>query len=87
MAGFPTALGTSNLCTSRADTIGVLIELRKDDSRPVYQQIADEVSGDRGACGAQVGEPLPATRQLAADCKLNPRTPSSTPTGRCCRRA
>lgn len=52
----------------------MLIELRKDDDRPVYRQIADEVCRAIAVGVLKVGEPLPATRQLAAEMKLNPNT-------------
>jgi GntR family transcriptional regulator len=52
----------------------VLIELRKDDDRPVYRQIADEVCRAIAVGVLKVGEPLPATRHLAAEMKLNPNT-------------
>ena len=52
----------------------MLIELRKDDSRPVYRQIADEVCRAIAVGVLKVGEPLPATRHLAAEMKLNPNT-------------
>jgi GntR family transcriptional regulator len=50
------------------------IELRKDDPRPVYRQIADELQRAIAVGVLKPGEPLPATRQLAASMKLNPNT-------------
>lgn len=52
----------------------MLIELRKDDDRSVYRQIADEVCRAIAVGVLKVGDPLPATRQLAAEMKLNPNT-------------
>ena len=52
----------------------MLIELRKDDQRPVYRQIADELQRVIGVGILKPGDALPATRQLAAELKLNPNT-------------
>jgi GntR family transcriptional regulator len=52
----------------------VFVELRKDDPRPVYRQIADEVERAVAVGVLRPGEGLPATRQLAKDLKLNPNT-------------
>lgn len=52
----------------------MLIELRKDDPRPVYRQIADELHRVIGIGILKPGESLPATRQLAGELKLNPNT-------------
>ena len=52
----------------------MLIELRPDDPRPVYRQIADEVVRAVTVGVLKPGESLPAARQLAADLKLNPNT-------------
>jgi GntR family transcriptional regulator len=52
----------------------VFIDLRTDDPRPVYRQIADEVQRAVSVGILKPGESLPATRQLAIDLKLNPNT-------------
>lgn len=53
---------------------GMFVELREDDPRPVYRQIADELQRAVSVGILKPGEPLPATRQLAAELKLNPNT-------------
>jgi len=52
----------------------MFIELRRDDPRPVYRQIADEVQRAVSVGILRPGEALPATRQLAKDLRLNPNT-------------
>jgi GntR family transcriptional regulator len=52
----------------------MFIELRKDDPRPVYRQIADELHRAVSVGVLRPGEALPATRQLARELKLNPNT-------------
>ncbi|HEY7057575.1 MAG TPA: GntR family transcriptional regulator [Vicinamibacterales bacterium] len=52
----------------------MLIELRKGDTRPVYRQIVDEICRAVAVGVLKVGEPLPPTRQLAADMNVNPNT-------------
>jgi GntR family transcriptional regulator len=52
----------------------MFIDLRPDDPRPVYRQIADEVQRAVSVGVLKPGESLPATRQLAIDLKLNPNT-------------
>jgi GntR family transcriptional regulator len=52
----------------------MFIELRPDDPRPVYRQIADEVQRAVSVGVIKSGEALPATRQLAEELKLNPNT-------------
>jgi GntR family transcriptional regulator len=52
----------------------MFIELRKSDPRPVYRQIADEVSRALAVGVLKPGDALPATRQLAAELKLNTNT-------------
>jgi GntR family transcriptional regulator len=52
----------------------MFIELRKGDPRPVYRQIADEVSRALAVGVLKPGDALPATRQLAAELKLNTNT-------------
>jgi GntR family transcriptional regulator len=53
---------------------GMFIELRADDPRPVYRQIADDVQRAVSVGVLKPGESLPATRQLADQLKLNPNT-------------
>ena len=52
----------------------MFVELRRDDPRPAYRQIADEVTRAVAVGVLKAGEPLPATRQLASQLKLNPNT-------------
>jgi GntR family transcriptional regulator len=52
----------------------MFVELRKDDPRPVYRQIADELQRAVVVGVLKPGESLPATRQLAAELKLNANT-------------
>lgn len=52
----------------------MFMELRKDDPRPVYRQIADELYRSISVGVLKPGDSLPATRQLAAELKLNPNT-------------
>ncbi len=52
----------------------MFIELRADDPRPVYRQIADEVQRAVSVGVLKPGESMPATRQLASELKLNPNT-------------
>jgi len=52
----------------------MFVELRKDDPRPVYRQIADELQRAVSIGVLKPGESLPATRQLAAELKLNANT-------------
>ena len=52
----------------------MLFELRADDPRPVYRQIADEVHLAVAVGILKPGESLPAARQLATELKLNPNT-------------
>jgi GntR family transcriptional regulator len=52
----------------------MFIEMKRDDPRPAYRQIADEVTRAVAVGVLKPGEALPATRQLAADLKLNPNT-------------
>src|SRR6476660_8500287 len=52
----------------------MFVELRKDDPRPVYRQIADELHRAVSVGVLKAGESLPATRQLAAELKLNANT-------------
>ena len=52
----------------------MFVELRKDDPRPVYRQIADELQRSVSVGILKPGDSLPATRQLAAELKLNANT-------------
>src|SRR3954467_2646658 len=52
----------------------MFVELRREDPRPVYRQIADEVHRAISVGVLKPGESLPAARQLAAELKLNPNT-------------
>src|SRR3990170_6986184 len=50
------------------------VELRQDDPRPIYRQIADELQRAVSIGVAKPGESLPAARQLAKELKLNANT-------------
>lgn len=52
----------------------MFVELRPDDPRAAYRQIADEIHRGVSVGLLKPGEALPAARQLAADLKLNPNT-------------
>ncbi len=52
----------------------VFIDLRKDDPRPVYRQIADEVQRAVSVGVFKPGDLLPASRELAGDLKVNTNT-------------
>jgi GntR family transcriptional regulator len=52
----------------------MFVELRPADPRPIYRQIADELQRAVTVGVLKAGDSLPATRQLAADLKLNPNT-------------
>ena len=52
----------------------MFVELRKDDPRPVYRQIADELQRAVSVGVLKPGDSLPATRHLAKELKLNPNT-------------
>jgi GntR family transcriptional regulator len=52
----------------------MFVELRREDPRPYYRQIADELQRAVSVGVLKPGEALPATRQLAADLKLNANT-------------
>jgi GntR family transcriptional regulator len=52
----------------------MFVELSSDDPRPVYRQIADEVQRAVSIGVLKPGDSVPATRQLAAELKLNPNT-------------
>lgn len=52
----------------------MFVELRKDDPRPVYRQIADEVRRAVTVGILKPGEALPAARVLAQQLKLNANT-------------
>jgi GntR family transcriptional regulator len=59
---------------ARASLCLMFVELRADDPRPVYRQIADELQRAVAVGVLKPGEALPSTRQLAIDLKLNPNT-------------
>ena len=46
----------------------------RDDPRPVFRQIVDEVRRGVATGVLRTEDPLPAVRQLARDLKLNPNT-------------
>ena len=50
------------------------VELRREDSRPIYRQIADEIQRAISVGVAKPGESLPEARQLAMELKLNANT-------------
>jgi GntR family transcriptional regulator len=52
----------------------MFLELRRDDPRPAYRQIADEVARAVLVGILKTGEALPGTRQLAQELKINPNT-------------
>src|SRR6186997_521579 len=52
----------------------MFMELRSDDPRPVYRQIADEVQRSVSVGVLKPGDPLPAARELARELKVNPNT-------------
>jgi len=52
----------------------MFVELRTEDPRPYYRQIADEIQRAVSVGMLKPGEALPATRQLADDLKLNANT-------------
>jgi GntR family transcriptional regulator len=52
----------------------MFIDLRRDDPRPLYRRIADEVQRQVAVGILKPGEALPASRQLASELKLNPNT-------------
>jgi len=52
----------------------VQLELRRDDPRPIYRQIADEVLRAATVGVLKAGEALPSARELAQELKLNPNT-------------
>ena len=50
------------------------VELRRDDPRPIYRQIADEIQRAVSVGVAKPGESLPAARVLAKELRLNANT-------------
>jgi GntR family transcriptional regulator len=52
----------------------MFMELKSDDPRPVYRQIADEVQRSVSVGVLKPGDPLPAARELAGELKVNPNT-------------
>ena len=59
----------------RALNVDVMFcELKKNDPRPAYRQIADEVQRQTAVGVLKPGDQLPATRVLAGELKLNANT-------------
>src|SRR3954468_648941 len=52
----------------------MFVELRREDPRPCYRQIADEVQRAVSVGVLKPGDALPPTRQLADQLKLNANT-------------
>jgi GntR family transcriptional regulator len=52
----------------------VLIRIDEKDSRPIYQQIVDEVRRALVTGSLRAEDPLPSVRQLAGEIKVNPNT-------------
>ena len=52
----------------------MFMQLRPDDPRPVYRQIADELYRSISVGVLKAGDSLPATRSLASELKVNPNT-------------
>ncbi|MDX1660738.1 MAG: GntR family transcriptional regulator [Gemmatimonadota bacterium] len=50
------------------------VTIRTDDSRPIYQQIMDEVRRALVTGTLRADEPLPSVRELAAELRVNPNT-------------
>ena len=52
----------------------MFIEIKSEDPRAVYRQIADEVHRSVAIGVLKPGDPLPAAREMAAELKVNPNT-------------
>ena len=52
----------------------MLVDLDPDDSRPVYQQIVDEIRRSVSIGILKPDDPLPAVRRLAEELKINANT-------------
>ena len=52
----------------------MFVEIRKDDPRPVYRQIADEIQRAVSIGVLKPGDSVPATRELAGELRVNPNT-------------
>ena len=52
----------------------LVLSLDTSDSRPVFQQIADEVRRSVAIGVLKANDPLPAVRELARELKVNPNT-------------
>jgi DNA-binding transcriptional regulator YhcF (GntR family) len=52
----------------------MFMELKADDPRPVYRQIADEVQRSVTVGVLKPGDPLPAARELSQELKVNQNT-------------
>ena len=66
-------------CTSTVSTVGrkedsLLITLNYRDSRPIYEQVKDELRKLIVSGAISDGEKLPSVRQLASQLAINPNT-------------
>ena len=52
----------------------MFLDLKRDDPRPAYRRIADEVQRQVAVGVLKTGDPLPPSRQLAGELKLNTNT-------------
>ena len=52
----------------------MLVRIDHNDSRPIYQQIMDEVRRALVVGTLRANDPLPSVRQLAIDLRVNPNT-------------
>lgn len=52
----------------------MFLELDRDDGRPIYLQIIEEVRRQVALHILRADDPLPAVRELAAELKVNPNT-------------
>jgi GntR family transcriptional regulator len=52
----------------------MFLELRRDDPRPVFRQIVDEIVRSVSVGVLKPGDALPASRQLASELKVNANT-------------
>jgi GntR family transcriptional regulator len=57
-----------------AKLLPMFLELRPEDPRPVFRQIADEIIRSISVGVLKPGDALPATRQLAGELKINANT-------------
>ena len=54
--------------------VWMFLDLKREDPRPVYRRIADEVQRQVAVGVLKPGDPLPPSRGLAAELKLNTNT-------------